>query len=230
MLRLFGATLVFLLSAGVAHAHHIWILPGDAGRPARAVFGDTLEPGSPRVLEHIGQTRLWLLDARGRESPLGWQRTDDSYAIDVPRDAQALGGVCVYGTEVHDHRLRQDVAPYLLVYYPKALLTGDPAGKSWPKLTLEIVPAFSGDAARLQVLFKGRPAPRAEMVVFGPDDRSNLTTNEQGQIEINLKPGLYGLRTRVLEDQGGSHEGKKYEQIRHYASLVFRFDARPARP
>jgi hypothetical protein len=217
-----------MLLASTAKAHHIWILPDSNGKPARAIFSDTLKPDAPRLLDNIGQTRLWLRDAESAESVGSWKREEDCFSIPLPPRAHAIGGECIYGTEIHDHRLRQDVQPYLLVYYPKALLGGAEAAKPWPKLTLEIVPVVSDRSVRLQVLFKGQPAAGAEMIGFSPDGlRVSRSSDKQGWSEVPLTAaGLYGFRTRVMEDKVGKHEGRTYWEIRHYASLVLKLEPR----
>ncbi len=216
------AVILLLLCAASARAHHIWILPDAGGGSAHAVFGDTLAPGSPEVLTNIAHTRLW--QRRGDlEAPLIWKREPKLFTILLAQPGPlVIGGECRYGTEVHDHRLRQDVQPYLLVYYPKAIVGPTIDERPWPKLSLEIVPKRTGDRLRLQVLFQGQPVSKAEMFAFCPDgERINQLADEQGCAEIPLKSGgHYGFRTRVLRDVEGTHEGKAYWQVRHYASLV----------
>jgi hypothetical protein len=217
------AAIILFLTASAALAHHIWIVPDGDGGSARAVFGDTLDPGSPRLLDHIAQTRLWFRDGNDQESRAPWKRGENSFVIPYPQPRpRAIGGECIYGVEIHDHRLRSDVPPYLLVYYPKSLLGPRPSEKPWPKLMLEIVPVVTPKSVRLQVLFKGRPAAKAEMIVFAPDgDNASLISDKEGRTELPLRSaGIYGFRTRVLQDAEGTHEGKQYGQIRHYASLV----------
>ena len=127
--------------AAPVRAHHIWIIPDGAdGSKPRAVFSDTLAPDSPDLLRKIAHARLYVRDATGNEELVEWAKGEDSFALDVPgRGGRTVGGVCVYGVESMDHRLRKRVEPYLLTYYPKAILGGGSGPKPWDRLPLEIV-------------------------------------------------------------------------------------------
>lgn len=220
---------VFAFLTATAQAHHIWIIPDNQGGPtAKAVFADFLEPEKPEQLAKVAHTKLWVRDAAGKESPQGWKKGtwkkgEDTFLLDVPGDGErTVGGECVYGVVTHDHRLRKEVEPYLLVYYPKAILGQAAAPRPWDRLPLEIVPAVSGDEVRLRVLYRGKPAAGAEMRVHPSDgDRDDHKTDANGEIMLPFKAaGVYGFQTRYIEAKGGEHDGKKYVEVRHYASLV----------
>jgi uncharacterized GH25 family protein len=226
--RWYLAAVVFL-AAATAQAHHIWIIPDKPDGPtAKVVFADFLEPDKPDTLAKIGHTKLFVRDAASKESPLGWKKGtwkkgEDTFLLDVPGAGErTVGGECVYGIVTHDHRLRKEVEPYLLVYYPKAVFNLRAESKPWERLPLEIVPAVSADKVRLRVLHRGKPAAGAEMRVHPADgDREDLKTDERGEIKVPFKAaGVYGFQTRHIEAKGGEHDGKKYVEVRHYASLV----------
>lgn len=215
---------VMFVAAAAARAHHIWIIPdGPNGPRAKAVFSDYLEPDGSDLLDKVAHTKLWVRDAGGKESPLAWKKSGDSFLLDAPGDGErTVGGECVYGVETYDHRLRKRIDPYLLVYYPKTILGGGAEAKPWDKLTLEIVPAVSGDGVRLKVLYRGKPAPNAELLVHPPEgEREDLKVDDKGEIKVAVKKvGVYGFRTRLIEEKAGEHGGKNYAAVRHYASLV----------
>jgi uncharacterized GH25 family protein len=217
------------LAAATAQAHHIWIIPDKPdGSKAKAVFADFLEPDKPEMLAKIGHAKLHVRDAAGKVSPLTWKKGtwkkgEDTFLLDVPGEGErTVGGECVYGIVTHDHRLRKEVDPYLLAYYPKAIFNPAADSKPWDKLPLEIVPAVSGDEVRLRVLFRGKPAAGAEMRVHPSDgEREDFKTDEKGEVKVPFKAaGVYGFQTRHIEAKGGEHDGKKYVEVRHYASLV----------
>ena len=229
MNRRYLAAAVVFLAAATAQAHHIWIIPDKSGGPAaKAVFADFLEPDQPEMLTKVSHAKLHVRDAAGKESPLAWKKGtwkkgEDTFLLDVPGDGErTVGGECVYGVVTHDHRLRKEVEPYLLVYYPKALLGTAAEPKPWDRLALEIVPAVSGDEVRLRVLYRGKPAAGAEMRVHPADgDREDHRTDANGEVRVPFKAaGPYGFQTRRIEAKGGEHDGKKYVEVRHYASLV----------
>lgn len=213
----------FLL-AGPTLAHHIWIIPVTANGPkATAVFSDYLKPSDSESIKKVVHTRLWVREQNGNEELVEWTRNENSFSLEVPgKGVRMVGGACSYGVETFDHRLQKHGEPYLLKYYPKAILGKSVGSKPWNKLALEIVAVEMGDEIRLQVFFQGKPAPGAEMRVQAPDqERASLTTNGNGEITIAVKkPGLHGLQTRFIEKKAGEQDGKKYGEIRHHATLV----------
>ena len=223
MTRLFLAA-GCVLAVAVARAHHIWIIPESAdGSKATAVFSDTLGPDSAATLRKIGHTRLYVRDRAGNEELVEWTKGETSFALDVPgKDGRTVGGVCVYGVESFDHRLGKHVEPYLLTYYPKTILGAGGHSKPWDRVALEIMSTQTADGVRLQVLFRGKPVPKAELFVLGgKDGRVELKTDEKGEATFAAKvAGPFGFRTRHIEAKAGEHNGKKYGEVRHYASLV----------
>jgi len=213
-----------LVAASAAGAHHIWIVPENAAKPnARVIFSDTLMPDEAALLQKIGHAKLWLRDHTGKDAPLQWDIDDDSYALEVPgKGSRTIGASCIYGVHGWDHRTQKTVDPYLLTYYAKTILGEDSAPKPWDKLALEIIPKISGNEVRLQVVFQGKPVPKAEMRVQVPGDkRMDLQTDAQGVVVFPVKKtGKYGFQTRHVEQKPGEYNGKKYVEIRHHSTLV----------
>ena len=228
MTRLFLAAVGCVWAVAAARGHHIWIIPASAdGSKATAVFSDDLNPSSPGSLRKVAHARLYVRDKAGTEELVEWTRGEASFALDVPgTGGRTVGGVCVYGVETYDHRLHKHVDPYLLAYYPKTVLGGGGDRRPWDRLPLEIVSTPTPDSVRLQVLFRGKPAPKAELFVLGgKDGRIELKTDDKGEATFAPKaPGPYGFRTRFIEPKAGEHNEKKYGEVRHYASLVLRMD------
>lgn len=208
-----------------AAAHFIWIAPENAeATKARVVFNDDLDPDEAVAIDKIAATKLKLRDAAGKVVALEWQKGKHAFLLDLPGTGPAtVGGTCIYGVSQ-----RGQAKPFLLVYHPK-FIRGEPVGaKAWDQLPLEIVPQ---DGGRFQVLFGGKPAAGCEVVVLPPNiaDKETLTTDAQGTITIkSTAAGTYALRARHIDAQAGEHDGKKYEETRHYATLVFRASARQA--
>lgn len=213
-----------LLTATFASAHHIWIIPTTPDGPkATAVFSDYLKPSNTDSIKKIVHTRLWVRQRDGNEELVEWTRKDSEFTLEVPgKGPRILGGDCSFGVETFDHRLQKHGEPYLLKYYPKSVLGGDAPAKPWDKLTLEIVPVITSDELRLQVFFKGKPAPKAEMRIQSLEqDRENLTTDANGEIKLSgRKAGVYGFQTRLIEKKAGEYSDKKYVEVRHHATLV----------
>lgn len=217
MMRLFASVVACALAASAAQAHFVWIVPDGAdGTRAKVVFSDSLEPDEAVPIENIARTKLLVRDAAGKEAPLAWSKGEHAYLVKVPAPAPlTVGGVCPYGVVQ-----RGQGKPFLLAYYPKLILGKAEGTRPWDKLPLEIVPRGAG---RFQVLFAGKPAADAEVVVLTPaaGNKETLTTDARGEVALkSAAPGLYGLRARHVEAKAGEQDGKKYEEVRHYATLV----------
>ena len=219
MKRCMMGLLLFTLTAVPVRAHFIWIVPDAAdGTKVRVIFSDNLEPDDAVPVERIAATELLVRNADGTVAALNWEKGEHAYLVRVPgKGPIVVGGVCRYGVVQ-----RGESKPFLLAYYPKFIQGEVKAATPWDKLPLEIVPRGAG---RFQVLFAGKPAAGAEVVVLTPaaDGKETHQTDARGEFEVrSAAPGLYGLRARHIETKAGEHAGKKYEEVRHYATLVFR--------
>jgi uncharacterized GH25 family protein len=224
MKRCLFSLLAFALLAIPARAHFIWIVPDGAdGTKVKVVFSDDLEPDEGVAVEKIGGTKLLTLDAAGKAAKLDWKKGEHAYLANLPGKGDGLvGGVCKYGVTQ-----RGEGKPFLLAYYPK-MVRGEPKEtKPWDELPLEIIPLGEG---RFKVLFGGKPAAESEVSVVAPtaDGKETLKADARGEFKIkSTAPGLYGVRARHIEAKAGEHDGKKYEEVRHYATLVFRLGKAP---
>lgn len=235
MRQLLGALGLLFTLALPARCHFVWILPdGTPGHEAavRVVFSDSLKPDSPELLEKINGTRLWIHgrhpadDASAARVEAGGK---DAFVLKVPGTGpRVVTGQCQYGVIQ-----RGKSEPFLLMYYPNAFLgfnPGEPAelftraaGRQPLQLRLE-----AGAAPSLQVLWQNQPLAGAEVVVLEPGQEKGqeLKTDAAGQVALkwkDLPPGLLGVRVRHVEARAGEEQGKKYQEVRHYATLVVQF-------
>jgi N-acetylneuraminic acid mutarotase/uncharacterized GH25 family protein len=199
-------------------AHFVWIVPNMGNRAqALVILSETLEPDEAVSIAKVASTRLALRDRTGKVSELTLNKGEHACRVDLPKEEfDALAGVCQYGV-----MQRGDSKPFLLAYYPKLLGHKPEASKPWDKLALEIVPVA---ADRYQVTFHGKPVADAEVVVVAPGGESKepIKTDAKGEFSLRAdKAGLYGIRARHFETKSGEHEGKKFAEVRHYATLVF---------
>ena len=59
------------------------------------------------------------------------------------------------------------------------------------------------------------------MLVPGEPAGQKITADEKGLLPARFdKPGRYGVRVAYFEPSIGELDGHKYEEIRHYATLV----------
>lgn len=219
MKRCMMTLLLFALTALPVQAHFVWIVPdGDTGAKAKVIFSENLEPDEAVSVEKIAGTKLLVRDSAGKASALDWKKDEHAYLVRVPeRDAPVVGGVCNYGVIQ-----RGEGKPFLLAYYPKLIQGRLEAARAWDELRLEILPQ---GGEQFRVLFAGKPAAHSEVVVLAPaaKEQETLKADANGLFQVrSAAPGLYGIRVRHVEAKTGEYAGKKYEEVRHYATLVFR--------
>jgi hypothetical protein len=216
-----------VLAAATARAHFIWIVPEASKPAAKVVFSDTLEPDRPEFLDKITQLETFVCGSGGKAVPVRWTKGDDALLLTVSgQGPQVVGGVCKYGIFA-----RGNAEPFLLMYYPKALVNGTLGNgpgvleEACARLPLEILHVKGQPAGVFEVRWQGQPAAESEVVVVAPgkEKHTELKTDKGGRFVIqDFKPGLYGIRAVHTEQMAGEHEGKKYKGVRHYATLVVR--------
>lgn len=218
------ALVVLGAAVTTARGHFIWIIP-DADNKAKVVFSDTLAPDGNVDIKKIGRMKYCVRNAAGKVNPTTATLGENAYLINLlSGDARIVAGVCDYGV-----LQRGDSKPFHLIYTAKLLFQPIDA-KPLDELPLEIVPV-SNDARRFVVLYKNKPLPDAEVVILPPDGakETTLKTDAQGEFTIaNLKAGTYGFRARHIAATSGEQDGKKYEEVRTYATLVMKLGAAKA--
>ena len=217
MYRMIGAAAVGLFAVAVAHGHFPFVVPDAKGESAKVVFSDTLEPDADVNIEKIANTKLTLRDAAGKESPLEWKKGDGFYAVNVP----GSGDRVIYGVTDYGVLQKGDAKPFKLAYYPKAVIgdaTAKPVGE---KLPLEVVAEGKAGALRFQVLAAGKAVANSEVTVMLPGGgKKAATTDKDGYTPVYDAAGRYGVYAKQVEAKAGEHAGKKYDEIRSYATLV----------
>jgi hypothetical protein len=225
------------LQASPAQAHFLFIRilpPAEGGRAAEVYFSELAEAGDPRFINKIAKTELWLQQTPGRFAALKVHKAADRLRAWVPEaGALVVVGRCVYGVLA-----RPQQTPFLLRHFPKAL-AGSPAElnkmQAYGKLPLEIIAAFEDDGVRLTALKDGKPVPKAQFVTVDADlVNVQLTADENGRATWQPPAaGVYSVYTRDTRKEPGEAGGKKYEEIRDFATIAFtwpleRKDADPA--
>lgn len=215
----FASALVCLLALTAAtQAHFVFIIP-DGTQQVRVIFSDTLEPDENVPIERIKDLKLFALDAGGKTTAVTWKQAEHALQAALPTDCRAVGGICTYGVFQ-----RGENKPALLMYYPKLIVGAVTSAKAWDQLPLEIVPVGPNQFVLLR---GGKPVAEADVTALTPSNqRQRLKTDAQGQFQLDTTAaGLYGLYARYVQMESGEHQGKKYEQITSYATLVFRSGA-----
>jgi uncharacterized GH25 family protein len=216
--KVFGAAVIVLSAASLAHAHFPFIVPDDKGGAAKVVFSDTLEPDTNVNIEKIGNTKLTLRDAGGKESPVEWKKEDGFYSLSIP----GSGTRTVYGVTDYGVLQKGDTKPFKLTYYPKAVIGAATAKEATiGKLPLEVIAVGAGSKVKFQVLAAGKPLADSEVMVILPDRaKKSSTTTKEGFTPEYDGAGRYAVYAKQIEAKPGEHAGKKYELAHHWATLV----------
>ncbi len=230
--RLVLLTLAAWLLAGAdARAHFLFIRigpPAEAGRLAEVYFSEQAEAGDPRFILKIAHTRLWLQDAPGSFRPLKVHKAADRLRANVPVSGSiAVLGACEYGVLARPKKI-----PFLLRHFPKAV-AGNPEElnrlKPSDKVPLEIVATVEGERVHFTVLRAGKPVPGAELHTVASDLKGEkVRAGADGKATWTPpRPGRYSVYTSVVSKESGTFRDKKYEEIRDFATLAFRWPLAP---
>ena len=217
------------LFSSLAHGHFIWLKVADSGpKPQVEVyFAESAEPGEPQLLEKIAGTKVWA-STTGNAEPqaISLKPVRDELSgklIGAIPDARSycLEAICDYGV------VDKGGQPFLLQYYarhihghPAPSQTAAGASKRAP-LDVHLDSTPTGLACTVK--WNGKPLPNAEVVIQFPEaDVLERMTNEHGQVELVTKTkGPFAIRARHVEPgKSGQRDGKKYVEVRHYATLT----------
>ncbi len=219
MFRTLGALLVLLGAVSVAQGHFPFIVPDSKGESAKVVFSDSLEPDPKVKIEKLEGTKLTLRTAAGKESPLEWKKGEGFYAVNVP----GTGDRVVYGVTDYGVLQKAQAKPFKIVYFPKAVIGNATAKEATlgDKLPLEIVVTGEPGKVRFRVLAFGKPLPDSEVsVILAAGAKKDVKTDKEGYTPVFEGTGRVGVYAKQVEAKAGEHAGKKYEEVRNYATLV----------
>jgi hypothetical protein len=219
------AVVAWALVGADARAHFLFIRilpPAEAGRFAEVYFSEKADAGDPRFIDKIAHTRLWVQTAPGKFQPVPTHKGADRLRAVVPSSGSlSVIGECEYGVLVRKS------GSFLLRHYPKAI-AGNPeelnALQPRKEMPLEIVPTVVGDQLRFQVLCDGKPLPAAVLEAINVEDLlgDKLTADTEGRVTWKPSaPGTYSVYTSHVRKESGEKDGKRFEEIREFATLAF---------
>lgn len=226
MRKLFGLAIL----PAVLSAHFTFVVPQTGGQSARLIISETLVPDPVVDVRVIERTKLKLRDGEGKDHELEMQREGDSFVMKLPgTGARVIHGEANLGISPGIRGPK----PYLLLYYPKTVL-----GEAWGeksrvggRAVVEVAPEGEPGRLLLRLLVRGEARGGSEITVVQPDGKEvRVKTNEEGVAGPFTQSGRYAVWARYWENVAGEHEGKAYEQVRHYGMLVVDSYAKPAEP
>jgi uncharacterized GH25 family protein len=218
MKRMVLAAGIFLAMVAVSQAHFVYVVP-TAGNSVQVVFSDDLQPDKSVPISKVAGTRL-MLRSDGKDTPLKAEQVENYLKVEVP----GSGTRVIFGRTTYGVVQKGKGKPFLLHYHPKTIL-GDAfapqvrLGKSVP---VEVVPVRSTEGVKFLVLAGDKPLADAEVFLRKPGADSNETikTDATGHTPAYKETGRYAVVARKLDEVAGEYNGKKYEEERHYATLI----------
>jgi hypothetical protein len=222
--RFVTAALLGLAWPLAVSAHFPFLVP-DGESKGKAVFSDSLKPDKDVPIDRIANTKLVVL-AAGKATDLAWtlDKTANCYTFEVPGSGPRI----VVGTTDYGVLQRGESKPFLLHYYPKAIFGDLPAAEkasAGDRVPLELVPVAEGGKLRFKAVAGGKLLVKTEVTVLIPGEEKGkvVTTDDAGLTPAFDKKGTYGAQVRQVEAKSGEQGGKKYEEVRRYATLVVTF-------
>jgi uncharacterized GH25 family protein len=200
----------------VATAHMVYVVPAKDAASVTVVFSDSLDPDEKVKMTKLAGLKL-VARIGGKDTPVECAQGDHSFTAKFTQTPTVAFGTATYGL------LSKSEKPTLLVYHPKAVFAGaDPAAATvGADCPLEIVPHADKGKTRFRLLAHGKPVADAEGSVLLPDgSKEKVTTDKDGYTPAFDKAGRYAAYLKRVENKSGEHDGKKYEEVRHYATLV----------
>jgi uncharacterized GH25 family protein len=204
----------------VAQAHFLFVLPEPEGKKAKVILSEDLKVSEEVNPNLIAAVKLSLRNAEGQETPLHLVKTGDAYVTELDgKGARLIHGVLDFGWTQ-----RGTSTPHVLIYYPKTIV-GDAFDKKaivGASAPVELIPVGVPGALKLQVIARSKPLADTEITLILPDGtQKKVKTDAMGETGILEQSGRYGAWARYWEKTPGDRDGKHYEEVRNYATLVF---------
>lgn len=210
---------VIAAAATSSLAHFPFIVPDAGGATARLIMSETLKPDSEVGIEILKGASLRIRSADGAETPLTFSQGEQWMTMALPGEGTRV----VHGLADLGYMQRGPSRPHRLIYHPKTIV-GDAfgAGTTLSNVPVELVPVRAGEGFKLRLLIGGAAAPADQEVrVIDPQGvEKDYKTDSEGLVGPITEAGRYGAWARYWIDEAGEIDGKKYEQVRHYATLV----------
>lgn len=219
--------------AAQTSAHFPWVVvekaggenDGGAGK-VNVWFSELAEPDSAELIDRITKMEVWTRSAKTEKQAVQVAKKlldggGGALVGTVPAGVSAASGHITYGV------LDRGGNRFLLEYHAKCLHAAAADFKAIARdeaLLFDIVPQTAGKSINLTVLFGGKPATGAEVVILDPiGGETKATTDEAGQTSLAVsKSGLYSIRAKWVVKEAGKLGDQEYPQVNHYCTLALR--------
>ncbi len=225
MRRIFGlAMLAVLLGPAWAQAHFLFLRIGPAaegGRAAEVYFSEYASAGDPRYIDKVATAQFAIQTTPGQFQPLPMQKLTARLRGRV----SVAGPLMVAGQLDYGVLDRPGEKPFLIRHFSKAV-TGKAAEvvAFTPRGTrLEVLGTPTPDGMTLTALLDGKPMPGAKFTTVAPDlTGEELIGDSDGKVVFKPESrGVHCVYIGHVEPSSGEHAGKRYDEIREFATLSF---------
>jgi hypothetical protein len=211
-------------AATLVQAHFVFIVPSqpksDGTIDTQVFLSETLQPDAGVSIDIVAGAKLSSRAVSGADGPLTLTKAADgqTFMATSPSDTAAIHGIDDLGVNSRGGKANW------LIYYPKAVV-GDALAKPvviGEAMPVELVTGGKPGAATLDFVVGGKPKANAEITILFPDGTEKaVMTDANGRTPPLDQAGRYGAWARDWLDTPGEHDGKAYEQVRRYATIVF---------
>jgi N-acetylneuraminic acid mutarotase len=214
-LALFALMTISALGSSPAHAHFLWLAAErEKGKPTvRAFLSETPTPDSAELLKHIERAKITMDD-----KTLSWAKDDDAFKVALPAgEPSIVDGFCDLGV------MTRKSETFRLLYTGRAQFraaaTHEPS--STEHLRVRLVEGKNGPPI-VEVTYQGRPVASAVVKAYPETgDPIEKKTDDRGRVEFpGVAEGKTGLLAKWIDKKPGEYEGKKYGEVRYYATLT----------
>jgi uncharacterized GH25 family protein len=222
-MRTLAALLFGLVLATSASAHFVFINVRDITW-VQIYFSDTLQPDKDVPITKIAKTKAFVCLQGGKATPVELEKVKDveAYNLKVPESNWDL----VYAITEYDVISKGDAKPYLLRYFSKSYIfptgtnkianVGDP-------LAVELGVKIAAQKIQFRFLAGGKPVPDAEVNILYTErggKASKASTDKDGWTPSeDVQAGRYAVWAKQVTPKAGEFNGKKYEEVRDYATF-----------
>jgi hypothetical protein len=218
----------------VANAHFLFIRitpPAEGGRAAEVYFSERATAGDPRFIDKVAGTKFWRQATPGEFEPAAVGKAADRLRAHLPSGGSlSVIGVCNYGVLA-----RPGQTPFLLKYFPKAL-SGLPEElnrlEPRPETPLEIAATFTAEGIEMTALVDGSALAGAVFHTID-DDLGNEELTAGDDLRVIWRPaeaGNYSVYVEHVRHEPGEADGRRYDEIREFATLNFNWPPAPDGP
>lgn len=202
-----------------AQAHYLWLEQGSGG--SHLYFGEyeeMLRETSPGRLDEMPGPEIRAIHRDGQATAIAATREHGGFAFGRPsRDTAVVASESGYAVK---DWTRAGIGIVKPMFY--ARLIGATAAQAGEPMTLDIVPAATGEAGAFRVLFRGAPLAGVDVRIIAPNAWTREASTDKDGVARFAFPwrGQYILHIVHLERTPGTFQGTPYEAVRHRATAT----------